>query len=251
MLVFLAFAYRDKHGHGIITLRPFSIRTEWYGILGLIGWAYLVASLVFLVFGTHRIALLGCTALLLCLYVADRNEFFDDFWLARYVSIGEALGSQAAIAVAGVLLGSTLLAPDTATPGPRARFTLLFAAGFAAAALLLRHPWGISKNEATPAWCLWAMAITALLWLALYLVADVLRLTVVTKPLAVAGQNVLLAYLLSEMLESALSVVHLGDWYDRLAEPNLTHAIARSAGCGVVILCLTALLNRVGFRLKL
>jgi hypothetical protein len=73
----------------------------------------------------------------------------------------------------------------------------------------------------------------------------------ITKPLAVAGQNVLLAYLLSEMLPSTLDLLHLGDWYWRLAEPGLAHAVARSAGCGVVILCLTAALNRLGFRLKL
>src|SRR5580765_5484486 len=41
-LVWLAFAFRDAKGQRIITLAPFSLATEWYGILGLIGWAYLV-----------------------------------------------------------------------------------------------------------------------------------------------------------------------------------------------------------------
>ena len=63
--------------------------------------------------------------------------------------------------------------------------------------------------------------------------------------------DVLLAYLISEMLESLFDVLHLGDWYDSLAQPNLACAVARSAGCGVVILCVTVGLNRVGFRLKL
>src|SRR5947209_6909761 len=57
-LVYLAFAFRGKDDHRIITLSPFSIHTEWYGILGLIGWAYLVAAIVFLVFRGHRTALL-------------------------------------------------------------------------------------------------------------------------------------------------------------------------------------------------
>ena len=72
-----------------------------------------------------------------------------------------------------------------------------------------------------------------------------------TKPLVVAGQNVLLAYLLSEMIPSTLSLLNLSDWYGRLATPDLLHAVVRSAGCGVVILCATAGLNRLGFRLKL
>src|SRR5947209_13666273 len=39
-MLFLAFSYRSSSGGRIITLRPFSIHTEWYGILGLIGGAY-------------------------------------------------------------------------------------------------------------------------------------------------------------------------------------------------------------------
>src|SRR5580658_7722856 len=39
-LVWLAFAFRGRRGQHIITLSPFSIHHDWYGILGLIGWAY-------------------------------------------------------------------------------------------------------------------------------------------------------------------------------------------------------------------
>ena len=62
-LVGLAFAYRGADGHRIITLSPFSVHTEWYGILGLIGWAYLVAAVVFLVF---RAAAPRCSAVRPC-----------------------------------------------------------------------------------------------------------------------------------------------------------------------------------------
>jgi predicted acyltransferase len=116
---------------------------------------------------------------------------------------------------------------------------------------LLKGLYGISKNNATPAWCLWSCAITALLWLAFYYVSDVHPTTFVSRPFAVAGQNVLLAYLISEMLGSLLDVIHLGEWYDHLSQPNLACAVARSAVCGLVILCVTAGLNRAGFRLKL
>jgi heparan-alpha-glucosaminide N-acetyltransferase len=36
-LVFLAFAFRNKNGHPMITLSPFYIHHIWYGILGYIG----------------------------------------------------------------------------------------------------------------------------------------------------------------------------------------------------------------------
>jgi heparan-alpha-glucosaminide N-acetyltransferase len=250
-LSFLAFAFRGEDGHRIITLSPFSIHTDWYGILGLIGWAYLVGAILFLVFRGHRTALLGWVVLLMCLYAAGRKHAFDNFWLANYVSIGETLGSQAAIAVAGVLLASILLAPDKNTVGARVRCALLFIAGCASCALLLHRLYGINKNNATPSWCLWACAITAALWLLFYFVCDVRPQRWMARPLAIAGQNVLLAYLLSEMLPSALALLHLEDWYAGIAEHGLAAAVARSMGGAVVILCASAALNRLSFRLKL
>jgi hypothetical protein len=71
------------------------------------------------------------------------------------------------------------------------------------------------------------------------------------KILAVAGQNVLLAYLISEMLPSALNLFHLDGFYSSLAEHGLASAVARSAACAAIILGVTAGLNRAGFRLKL
>ena len=73
----------------------------------------------------------------------------------------------------------------------------------------------------------------------------------VGRILAIAGENVLLAYLISEMLPSLLDLLHLDSIYDNLASHGLASGIARSAGCAVVILCMTAGLNRAGFRLKL
>jgi predicted acyltransferase len=247
----LAFAYRGADGQRIITLSPFSVHTQWYGILGLIGWAYLVAALAYLAFGVRRTALLGCAALLMCLYPADRTGAFDGSWLSRHVGIGGVLGSQAAIAVFGAMLASILVTPDTAGVRARVTFTLLFIAGCAAAALLLHGLYGIDKNSATPSWCLWACAITAALWLGFYLLCDVWAVRPLARPLAAAGANVLLAYLLSEMLPAALELSHLGGWYGGLAGPDLAHAVARSAGCAAVILSLTCLLNRAGLWLKL
>jgi predicted acyltransferase len=187
----------------------------------------------------------------MCLFAADRKHLFDGFWLNDIVGIGETLGSGAAITVGGLLLGSMLAAADVTTLTSRARFTFWFAAGCAAAALLLNPLYGISKNNATPPWCLWSCAITAMLWFLFYLVCDVRPVKPVSRPLALAGQNVLLAYLFSEMLPGLLDVLHLGDWYCSLSEPNLACAIARSAFCGALILLLSVGLNRIGFKLKL
>lgn len=73
----------------------------------------------------------------------------------------------------------------------------------------------------------------------------------IARPFALAGQNVFLAYLLSDLLPSAIGLLHLNGWYGGLAEPYLACAIARSAGCALVILAVSAGLNRLGFRLQL
>ncbi|MFL5244552.1 MAG: DUF5009 domain-containing protein [Gemmataceae bacterium] len=247
-LLYLAFAFRGKDDHRIITLSPFSIHTEWYGILGLIGWAYLVGTIAFLLFRNQRTALLGAVALLMCLYPADKTGAFDGWWLKEYVSVGLVLGSQAAITVAGVLLASILMTSDTATLSSRARFTALFVAGFATAALLLRGLYGINKNNATPSWCLWAIAIAAALWLIFHFLCDYRPIRFIAVPFAIAGENVLLAYLLSEMAPSAIDLLGLDQWYGKLAEPSLLCAVARSAGCSFVVLVVAALLNRIAPR---
>jgi heparan-alpha-glucosaminide N-acetyltransferase len=250
-LVWLAFQFRGRKGQTIISLSPLHIHTSWYGILGLIGWAYLVASIVYLVFRGRRTAILGCMAVLTCLFAAGQNGAFDDFWLTKIVDIGGTLGSQAAITVGGLLLGTMLVSADVTSLRARAKFTFWFAAGCAAAALALQPLYGISKNDATPSWCLWSCAITAVLWFLFYMVSDVRPVKTISRPLALAGQNVLLTYLFSEMLPELLDVLHLGDWYDSLSQPCLLSACARSALCGIVLLLATVGLNRVGFRLKL
>jgi len=253
-LLYLALVFVGRKGQHILTLSPFSISTSWYGILGLIGWAYFAASVLYLIFRANRIVLLASVALMTCFYAAGRKGFFENFWPNHIVDFGGTLGSQAAITVAGLLLGTILVTPETRAHWARIKFTLWFVAGFALAALLTTGLYGISKNNATPAWCLWSSAITAALWLLFYLWVDVRPQSGIAKaarPLAIAGQNVLLAYLLSEMMESVLELLHLGDWYGGLAEHSLAGAITRSAGCGIVLLAITAGLNRIGFRLKL
>ena len=81
----------------------------------------------------------------------------------------------------------------------------------------------------------WACAITGALWLLFYFVSDVYPQAWLAKPFAIAGQNVLLAYLLSEMLPSVLDLLHLDTWYSHLAQPDLAHAVARSIGCALFI----------------
>jgi len=243
-MIFCAFTFQGQNGRRVLTLSPFHLNTEWYGILGIIGWAYFFAAVIYLVFKNQRTALLGCMALLLCLYPADRKGLFEHFWLNGIFGIGE-IGAHAAIVVAGVLLASSLVAADATALKSRVKFALLFAAGCSAAALLLNGLYGISKNNATPSWCLWSCAITALLWLGFYFLTEVRPVKWLAQPFRVAGQNVLLAYLLSEMLPSPFGLLPFND------QAGLAWFVFRCAAWVLLLLGVTAGLNRLGFRLKL
>jgi predicted acyltransferase len=249
-LILLAFAFRGAQGQRIISLAPFSVHTEWYGILGLIGCAYLMGSIVFLAFRLNRTAILGCMVLLMCLFAADRAGAFEGFWLPRFVGIGESLGSLAAISTGGLLLGSRLAANDGNPFKSRTVFTIWFVLGCAAAALLLNRTYGISKNSATPSWCLWSCAITAALWYVCYLICDIHPVEVISRPMQLAGRNVLLAYLISEMLPGLIAALHLEKIYGAIPA-NLPLAITRSVLCAIFVLVVSTGLNRAGFRLKL
>jgi heparan-alpha-glucosaminide N-acetyltransferase len=250
-LTVLAFMFRGDKGQYIISSSPFAIHTSWYGILGLIGWAYLVGAVVYLAFRANAAALLGCMVLLLALYPADRTGAFDGFWLSRFVGIGEMLGAHPSITVGGLLLASILPPSGKLDLAARLRFTAWFILGCAAAAWLLNGLYGVNKNEATPSWCLWACAFTALLWLVFHALSDLGSVHPVAKVFALAGRNVLLAYLLSEMLPSAFSLFGVDGWYDKVGNLNLAMAVARSAGMGVALLAATVGLNRLGFRLRI
>lgn len=250
-MIALAFMFRGEHGERIINLAPFSIHTSWYGILGLIGWAYFVGSIVFLVFRANSLALLGCVVLLLGLYPADKAGAFDGLWLSRHIGIGEMLGAHPSITVAGILLASMLIPPGKLKLPERVRFTVLYVLGFAAAAVEFTGLYGINKNAATPSWCLWACAVTATIWLIFHFLSDLGPVFPVAKLFAIAGQNVLLAYLISEMFDSVSNILHVDDLYTHVAEHGLASAIARAAIAAAAILLMTAGLNRIGFRLKL
>jgi len=44
-MIYCALTFQGNHGQRVITFSPFAINTEWYGILGIIGWSYLFAAI--------------------------------------------------------------------------------------------------------------------------------------------------------------------------------------------------------------
>jgi len=243
--VLLAYVFRDARGNWM--------RTSWWGILGLIGWAYLVAAILYLALRNHREWMIAAVALLTAMYLADKQGAFRGIWLDRYVDFGAHLGSHAAIAMSGALLGATLLIPAAATPRVARlqpiRYALILGATLALGAWLLYPLHGINKNAATPSWCLICAAITAWLWAILSIVID--RLGVV-RPFAFVirgGQNVLLAYLLMPLFLHFVWMTGLS-FYGKLGSPPLL-GVTRALLAAAIVLWLAGFLKDRGVRLRL
>jgi predicted acyltransferase len=258
LLVVLVFLYRSRETTpGLIHLRP-----HWWGILGLIGWAYLVACVAYLALGRQPAALAGCAGLLYCAYFADRIGFFEPVAvIGRWVSIGSTLGSHAAITLSGAVVGQMLL-PGSPQPshGARLLWGAVFGALLAAAAVLLHslhdlHPMFIyNKNAATPAWCLLCSAYTVWAWAGAYALVDVAGWRLGTVTVRRAGQNALLAYLLAPLLYALLGWLAefwtSAEFYWRLGDSFAT-GVARSVGLSVAVLWISAALHKAGVRLQL
>jgi predicted acyltransferase len=256
LLVALVFLYRSREGVGLVQLRP-----HWWGILGLIGWSYLVAASLYLLAGDRPAVHVGGIALLYGLYLADEAGG----WLAAlppYLRVGRVMASHSAVALAGVLLG-VLLVRHRREGGPPSRLAwpaLGAAAALAAGGLLLHalrglHPaFWINKVMATPPWCLLTSALTGAAWVAVFLLIEAKGGRRWPKAVSIAGENALLCYLIPPLLLSlfALSAPLFGgtNVYEALGETTGIGTV-RSVAFAWIVVRLGGLLRGAGVRLQL
>jgi predicted acyltransferase len=258
LLMVVALTYRGEGASGVFQMRP-----HWWGILGLIGWAYLVAAASYLLAGDRPGVLVGITALLYLLCLADEASAIPALVAVRpVVWVGRALGSHGALAVSGAVLTLMLTAGRRQARPDRAFVpaALGYAAALAAAGLLVHslrdmHPaFWISKVRATAAWCLLSAAWTAAAWAGLFALADVAGWRRWPRALALAGQNALMIYLLAPLLLSVFSLVEIAGGtnpYYALGAGSLVLGTARAILFSALVVWLSARMHAGGLRLQL
>ena len=277
-LAVLALVYRTADGKHLVLGPIFDqsdtiwLRHSWWGILGLIGWAYLVTSLIYLALGRRREWLIGAAGLLAMLYVADHEGLFSRVdsraWLTwaapairqierlvegvgAHVSIGSSLGSLSSISMAGCCLGAILLPGSRIrTHTERLRWTITFGIGLALAALLFDPLFGISKIRATPVWCFLCASLTTLTWAALYWIMDVRGYCAWSLIVRPAGMNPLTAYILHPWVFMIAGFLHLPIWFYKSSELPVIVAIIGCLTMAFVTVGLTGLISRLGCRMK-
>jgi predicted acyltransferase len=256
LLLFVALAYRNPGATGWVQLRPY-----WWGILGLIGWAYLGVATLYLLAGERPAILTGFVALFYCVALADAAGGWA--WLgALRPLVGPVIGTHGALVLAGALVG-VLLARHRREGGSSLRFALRMAgcaAALAVAGALLHslnglHPaFHISKNHATAPWGLASSALTCGTWVLLFVLVDVAGWRRWPPSLSIAGENPLVAYLMAPFLLSlfALAAPLLGgtNVYEALGEATGI-GLVRSAVFAWVVVRLSGFLRSRGVRVQL
>ena len=256
LLLFVALVYRNPELSGWLQLRPY-----WWGILGLIGWAYLGVATLYLLAGDRPGVLAGAMGLFYCVALAEAAGGMT--WLkALRPIVGPVVGTHGAQVLAGAILG-VLLRRHREDGGSGWRFAArigAYAAALGAAAVLLRsldgvHPaFIISKNHATVPWGLASSALTCGAWAAVFVVVDILGVRRWPRSFTVAGENPLVAYLLAPFLTSlfALSATLVGGT-DLYAELGRTTGIGlvRSAVFAWVVVRLSGFLRSRGVVIQL
>jgi heparan-alpha-glucosaminide N-acetyltransferase len=176
-------------------------------ILGLIGYSYLAAAILYIpsrrwVWAPPIWFILLVT---LCALSTAKIVTFPDQLPLYLWPFGN--GAMCCIIMAGVVASSIFLNRDGRLPPNKA---IRFALGFSIVTLiagLILTPLGISKIRATPTWALYSIAASVLLFTLLYWVCDLRhwqRWAVIVRP---AGSNTLLTYLLPDLWYFLLSAI--------------------------------------------
>lgn len=227
-LVALAVVYRGD-SDGTATW----MRTSWWGILTMIGFAYFVTAMTFVLWRGALVPLVTLLALTSALNIAGLTGAMPP--IGGLFPAGTLLGGLPSITAAGAIAGVLMTADH------RIGRLLGFAGLLAAAGLLLYAPWGLSKHACSPAWCLLSTAICCALYTGIHWLVDVRGWSRWGVPLLPAGRQPLLAYMLPHLFYSLLGMLGV-TWLDDHLNTGWP-GIARSLILAALLVALTHILT--------
>ncbi len=243
-LLVLAFVYRGGEDGQLNRFAP-----QWWGILGLIGWAYLAGGLV---------------------TVFSKNKFWVIFagWMffsvlsmvykAGYIPHDSFISFIPSAILGGTLTGLTMGGVLTSwlfryfrKRNENVKMTMLFVA-FAALLILLsvitRPYWKLAKLGATPAWLFLCSGFTLLTFTVVYWIADVKQKANWFTIIRPAGTDTLLCYLIPYFVYAIINATHF-HWPDVIITGGV--GLIKSLLLALFCVFITGMLNKRGVRLKL
>lgn len=238
LLVGLAVIFRSGNAESV---EYFQIR--WWGILGLIGWAYFFNALLYLFAGRH---LFSVILVFLVFHLLHIQEFLPVGSSAYRLVVS----SSNYTLVAGGMVISALL---THFKGQEIKILLsllligllVMVYGYA-----LRPYWGgFSKIRATPSWTLVSLGWSVLSFWVLYILVDLFKWSRWSQPFYIAGRYTLTCYVLPYAVYQIMVLTNTVYWPSPWSVGWL--GLLKAAVFSFLILGATALLVRFRIALKL
>ena len=245
VLVVLAILYK-----GGTPENPSWMRTHWYGILGLIGWAYLCGALLYLYIGDRLLPLTIAALFFLGLSIADSAGWLGKVLAYREWMWFEDSGGLVAFTMAGVV---TAIFYSRWTGQGRAAQSLLWIVLWAPvllmAGFLLRPLGGIAKLGDTPSWILICTAISMSVFALLAYIVDLRGRQKWFALIRPAGTSTLMCYLLTYIHYSIFRMLPVG-WRLPLGLRSGDIGLLKSVVFSLLIVVLTGWLEKRKFRLS-
>jgi predicted acyltransferase len=172
---------------------PEWMTTQWWGILGLIGWSYLICSILYLLFPRRTLVHFVLMVAFLFFSAAEKLQWLDfakavrsHFWIVSD-------GSLPAIVMGGIVATCLYLELKH-----KNFFIVSVVASFAMilVCFVTRPLWGIHKIDASPSWITLSIGISLLCFAFLVWLVDLKQKENWFKILRPAGTSTLTAYLL-------------------------------------------------------
>lgn len=238
ILIIMAILYK-----GGDAANPSGMKPHWWGILGIIGWAYLICALAYLIIKGNLTGLLAVTILFIVINILSHTDSVP----FEIPVLGDA--SSASLIMIGALTG--ILYTRLTSKNNYLELWLLFTAMaiFLLASGFLIRPYagGISKIMATPAWIFICAAITILVLEICIWISDIKGKQNWFRIIRPAGSYTLTAYLLPYLLYAIYSLT--GFRYPAFLNEGIG-GIIRSFIVAFGIIIITGLLTKKQIRLK-
>lgn len=242
LLGFLLITYKGDSPEGLIWMRP-----QWWGILGLIGWSYLLSSMIFLFSrGNFLVQVLAFVFFFLFCVANHLGWLQAAAGIREYIWIIES-GSLPALVMAGVI---TSMVYTRRQPADRTFwiFVLLAAAVMIGLGLATRPLWGISKIRATPSWTAICSGISVLSFAFFAYLTDLKGITGWYRLIKPAGVSTLTCFLLPYIHWALLEMT---DYRLPLELRTGAVGLAKSFLFSLLIIQIVVLLEKRRIRLKL
>ena len=228
-----------------------AFRFNSWGILGTIGWGYLVAALVYMYFRDSLSKTAWFVLGFLILNMMSKLHMLDFLSSVRPVFGTIINGNAPFIVLSGMLI--TLILKNNAQEDKFKALWMIVVLGilFLVAGFALRPWFIISKIQSTPSWGLICNGISMVLFALLFWIIDIRKKEKWSLFLRPAGANSLTVYLVPDMFYYVIWQFSLPFlFYKHLSEPGLV--VLGSVVWAVIMgVGLPVLLEKINFRLKL